>query len=78
MIFYDNYGNLRGVLTADVGVDDRHLFATGMNVEQVSPKGKKEIGMARVVREAIKLIADPEKNFVVIMKDGKIYRNILQ
>jgi imidazolonepropionase-like amidohydrolase len=26
----------------------------------------------------IKLIADPSKNFVVIMKDGKIYKNILK
>ncbi len=34
--------------------------------------------MVRVVGEAIKLIADPEKNVVVIMKNGKIYRNILQ
>jgi len=25
----------------------------------------------------IDLIADPEKNFVVIMKDGKIYKNSL-
>lgn len=33
--------------------------------------------MARVVREAIKLIADSEKNFVVIMKDGTIYKNSL-
>jgi hypothetical protein len=34
--------------------------------------------MARWVREAIKLIADPEKNFVVIMKDGKIYKNTVK
>jgi imidazolonepropionase-like amidohydrolase len=27
--------------------------------------------------ENISLIADPEKNFVVIMKDGKIYKNTL-
>ena len=26
----------------------------------------------------IKLIEDPEKNFVVIIKDGKIYKNKLQ
>ena len=26
----------------------------------------------------IALIADPGKNFVVIMKDGKVYKNILQ
>jgi imidazolonepropionase-like amidohydrolase len=26
----------------------------------------------------INLIADPEKNFLVIMKDGKIYKNSLQ
>ena len=26
----------------------------------------------------INLVADPEKNFVVIMKDGKIYKNSLQ
>jgi imidazolonepropionase-like amidohydrolase len=25
----------------------------------------------------IKLVADPAKNFVVIMKDGKIYKNTL-
>jgi imidazolonepropionase-like amidohydrolase len=25
----------------------------------------------------INLVADPDKNFVVIMKDGKIYKNIL-
>jgi imidazolonepropionase-like amidohydrolase len=25
----------------------------------------------------IKLIEDPEKNFIVIMKDGKIFKNIL-
>ena len=24
------------------------------------------------------LVADPEKNFLVIMKDGKFYRNILK
>ena len=34
--------------------------------------------MARVVGEAIKLIADSEKNFVVIMKDGKIYKNMVK
>jgi imidazolonepropionase-like amidohydrolase len=28
--------------------------------------------------ETIDLIADPEKNFVVIMKDGKIYKNTLR
>ena len=28
--------------------------------------------------ENIKLIEDPAKNFVVIMKDGKIYKNIVQ
>jgi imidazolonepropionase-like amidohydrolase len=28
--------------------------------------------------ENIKLIADPAKNFVVIMKDGKIYKNLLR
>lgn len=33
--------------------------------------------MARVVREAIKLIADPEKNFVVIMKEGETHKNAL-
>ena len=27
--------------------------------------------------ENIDLIADPDKNFVVIMKDGKIYKNEL-
>jgi imidazolonepropionase-like amidohydrolase len=27
--------------------------------------------------ENIKLIEDPEKNFAVIMKDGKIYKNLL-
>jgi imidazolonepropionase-like amidohydrolase len=26
----------------------------------------------------IKLIADPAKNFVVIMKDGKIYKNLIR
>ena len=26
----------------------------------------------------IKLIADPAKNFVVIMKDGKVYKNLLR
>jgi imidazolonepropionase-like amidohydrolase len=26
----------------------------------------------------IKLVEDPEKNFVVIMKDGKIYKNTLK
>jgi imidazolonepropionase-like amidohydrolase len=26
----------------------------------------------------LKLIADPAKNFVVIMKDGKIYKNLLR
>jgi len=25
----------------------------------------------------INLVADPDKNFVVIMKDGKVYKNIL-
>ena len=25
----------------------------------------------------INLVADPNKNFVVIMKDGKVYKNIL-
>ena len=28
--------------------------------------------------EDIELIADPEKNFVVIMKDGKVYKNLLE
>jgi len=28
--------------------------------------------------ENIRLVADPDKNFVVIMKDGKIYKNTLQ
>jgi imidazolonepropionase-like amidohydrolase len=28
--------------------------------------------------ENIKLIADPSKNFVVIMKDGKIYKNLIR
>jgi imidazolonepropionase-like amidohydrolase len=28
--------------------------------------------------ENIKLVADPEKNFLVIMKDGKIYKNLLR
>ncbi|MCG6342932.1 amidohydrolase family protein, partial [Vibrio fluvialis] len=28
--------------------------------------------------ENLDLIADPEKNFVVIMKDGKVYKNTLQ
>jgi imidazolonepropionase-like amidohydrolase len=28
--------------------------------------------------ENIKLIEDPDKNFVVIMKDGKLYKNTLQ
>jgi imidazolonepropionase-like amidohydrolase len=27
--------------------------------------------------ENIRLIADPDKNFLVIMKDGRIYKNIL-
>jgi imidazolonepropionase-like amidohydrolase len=27
--------------------------------------------------ENIKLIADPAKNFVIIMKDGKIYKNLI-
>ena len=27
--------------------------------------------------ENIKLVADPEKNFLVIMKDGTIYKNTL-
>ena len=27
--------------------------------------------------ENLKLIADPAKNFVVIMKDGKVYKNLL-
>jgi imidazolonepropionase-like amidohydrolase len=26
----------------------------------------------------LKLITDPAKNFVVIMKDGKIYKNLLR
>jgi imidazolonepropionase-like amidohydrolase len=26
----------------------------------------------------IKLVEDPEKNFIVIMKDGKIYKNTLR
>jgi len=26
----------------------------------------------------IALVADPEKNFLVIMKDGKIYKNLLR
>jgi imidazolonepropionase-like amidohydrolase len=28
--------------------------------------------------ENIKLVADPEKNFLVIMKDGKIYKNLIR
>jgi imidazolonepropionase-like amidohydrolase len=28
--------------------------------------------------ENLKLIADPVKNFVVIMKDGKIYKNLIR
>jgi hypothetical protein len=28
--------------------------------------------------ENLGLVADPEKNFVVIMKDGKIYKNTLE
>jgi len=28
--------------------------------------------------ENLDLVADPDKNFVVIMKDGKIYKNVLQ
>jgi imidazolonepropionase-like amidohydrolase len=28
--------------------------------------------------EDIKLVADPEKNFLVIMKDGKVHKNLLQ
>jgi imidazolonepropionase-like amidohydrolase len=28
--------------------------------------------------EDIELIANPEKNFVVIMKDGKVYKNLLE
>src|SRR5262249_3691917 len=28
--------------------------------------------------ENIKLVADPAKNFVVIMKDGKIYKNLIR
>ena len=27
--------------------------------------------------ENIKLVADPAKNFVVIMKDGRIYKNLI-
>ena len=27
--------------------------------------------------ENLDLVADPHKNFVVIMKDGKVYKNIL-
>jgi imidazolonepropionase-like amidohydrolase len=27
--------------------------------------------------EDIKLIADPARNFIVIMKDGKVYKNLL-
>ena len=27
--------------------------------------------------ENVKLVADPAKNFVVIMKDGKVYKNTL-
>ena len=27
--------------------------------------------------EDINLIADPDRNFVVIMKDGKVYKNML-
>jgi imidazolonepropionase-like amidohydrolase len=28
--------------------------------------------------EHIRLIADPARNFVVIMKDGKIYKNLIR
>jgi imidazolonepropionase-like amidohydrolase len=28
--------------------------------------------------ENFKLIADPAKNFVLIMKDGKIYKNLIR
>ena len=28
--------------------------------------------------ENLELVADPEKNFVVIMKDGKIYKNTVK
>jgi hypothetical protein len=28
--------------------------------------------------ENLDLVADPENNFVVIMKDGKVYKNTLQ
>ena len=28
--------------------------------------------------EHIKLMADPAKNFVVIMKDGKVYKNLIR
>jgi imidazolonepropionase-like amidohydrolase len=28
--------------------------------------------------ENIKLIADPAKNFVIIMKDGKIFKNLIR
>jgi len=28
--------------------------------------------------ENIDLVVDPDKNFVLIMKDGKIYKNLLQ
>ena len=28
--------------------------------------------------ENIKLVADPEKRFVVIMKDGKIFKNLIR
>jgi imidazolonepropionase-like amidohydrolase len=28
--------------------------------------------------ENIELVADPEKNFLIIMKDGKIYKNSLK
>jgi len=28
--------------------------------------------------ENLDLVADPDRNFVVIMKDGKIYKNIIK
>ena len=42
---------------------------------------KKERYKANELRETkgfIKLIADPAKNFVVIMKDGKVYKNLIR
>ena len=36
-----------------------------------------ELEASGVPTSDISLIADPEKNFLVIMKDGKVYKNTL-